>query len=325
MKKQSFFAIAAITLSSFALTSCDSAQLQGYVKEFDASVSSAKGSIKTLYLETNDVLRELYIDEIRFTTGSEVHAVSPTTSRKTDLIKHYSDDYIKARLIALDALASYTEGLAVLVLSDAPDRAKLAIQTTGKEIAELSTQLAPLTNNASLDVAKFSQPIANLSAIVAEKWLTYVRNKETRKSLIESKEQVRLICQALKDDLNEIERVVKGPNAAAVVQFATRKYNSTPAMKNGDPYDPVRTKALQDIQGTAKRFADLPLKNPALLIDRIESAHNALIDYVETGSTGSRFMSKSDENLEAELLRQLESFRDEAAELEHDMKSLLKK
>lgn len=264
------------------LSGCTDAQLEKYVSEFNAVVVEARVAIRSQYQKANDIQRALYVDQVRYNPGTklEVYADDNDTD-PTGLVKYYSDEFVQVRLEAIDALASYTEGLAALALSDTPDRAKQALVQTGERLNTISKNLSTVTNGDSLKVSQFSTPIAQLVSIVAREVLDFVKYREVRKSVRGSKEIVDKLCTRLINDLNGMVRIDQSTVATENTSDQLALFNNTDKLKNGTPFDRERNALLDDAQKTGKLRADIAANNAVVFVQRIQSVHNELVDYID--------------------------------------------
>jgi len=269
--------------SCLTLTGCNDAELRQYVSKFDESVQAAKVAVRDRYSSANDFRRDLYVASVRFNKGTSLEVTKD--KKPTGLVKYYSDDYIDARILAMDALAKYTEGLAALALSDAPERSKEAFIQMGEEVGALSEQLNRLnklnSNNPDLKIAELSTPVASLVGIIAEKILTHVQSKAVKASLKDSKLEVQKLCTALEDDLNELAITDQEQALAKLLAVGRTYYNNTDELINGIPTDDTRVGLLSDLSLLGKQQADVSTNNPAKLVRRIRKVHDQIIEFIE--------------------------------------------
>lgn len=312
------------------LTGCDNSELREKVAAYQTSVDNAKSSVSTFYLSVNDQMRDLYVDEIRYRrptdAGIEVQelvkkevlkdGVKTIVYESTGLVEYYSKEHIAARLAAMEAISAYTYGLAALIMSDSPQKAKKAIEQTGTELNALNKQISAASGGSVADISKFTTPIANLAAIVAEKWLSYSQRKATIESIQDSKDTIQKLCQALEDDVNEVNKSIAGPKAAKILSSIRDEYNNNPALVNGLPLASDRNAALDKIKLCAKRKADISQSQTGPFLNRLRAIHDRLVNYIEADKKGFKAnvkaVLKPDEVLSNELVRDLELLKFES-------------
>lgn len=268
---------------STTLTGCSDEELRQYVREFDSSVQSSASSIKTLYLGVNDFRRSTYLATVRLRPGTKVQLETKIegVSVPTGLLTYYSSDYIQARVLAFQTLCSYTEGLALLAANDSPTRAETAIRKMGDNIGSLSDQLQALGNSGHIDVKQFSTPIARLVSIAAKELLEFAKDRSLAKSLNESKSQVKALCNALRADLNETNTLVQGAEAKKVFALYRSYFNNHPELYKASYTDNAKTIFLRDLETAAKNAATISAANPGKLVERIQLAHDKILDYLD--------------------------------------------
>lgn len=277
---------------SSQLSSCSDEQLREYVEKFETSVQSATSAVRAKYAGINDLRRTAYLTQVRLQPGKKVEIKDKEGDTNTGLVRYYSEDYIQARVIAFQALASYTEGLALMAASDSPQRAEQSLKVTGDRINQLSSKLSAIDSaGQSVELTKFSTPISRLAGIATRELLEYIKDKNLRDSLTNSEAAVRELSKALTDDLNEVNAVVEGAEWASILARYRALYNDNSQLLNGTYLDSGRTTVLKDIEQVAKRYADLDSTNPARLIANIQLAHDQIIDYL---SLNKRKRSKED-------------------------------
>jgi cytochrome c556 len=282
--KRSFWPSVALPLIIFSLSACTDSELRDGVSRFNNAVQSSLSSIKTTYGNVNDQIRHRYFEELLLTPGMKAEEVD------TSMINHYSDDYIQARLLAFNALASYTAGLASLASSTAPADAEAAIQATGNKLSTLSTQIQALTKSSkNLQVAQFSTPISQLVGLLADQLLEMAKDNYLRQDLKQSNKSVDDLCQALEDDLNEMANVASLPQAEKILALYRLQYNGDPKLLSGPATDGLRASFLKDYETAAKDAADITATNAAPLVEQIRTVHNKLIQYLEARQSKSKF------------------------------------
>lgn len=322
------------------LSGCDNSELREKVAEFQISVNNAKSSVSTFYLSVNDQMRDLYVDEIRYRRpGSKgikieereegreviVNGVKKKIYDPTGLVEYYDKEHIAARLAAMEAVSSYTYGLAALIMSDSPQKARKAIEQTGTELKALNEQISKASGGQAADVSKFSTPIANLVAIVAEKWLEYSQRKATAESIKDSKETIKILCQALEDDVNEVNKAIAEPKAAKILSSIKDEYNNS-ALVDGSPLASDRNAALDRIRSCAKRKADISQCPTGPFLNRLRAIHDSLVNYIESDKKGFKVSVKAvlqpDEMIAPELVRDLELLKFESELLKQNTSRL---
>ncbi len=310
--------------TTLGLTGCSDDQLRQGVDKFNKSVQSSSASIKTAYLSVNDQMRHRYFIELRMSPGTKAEEID------TAMVKHYSDDYIQARLLAFNALSSYTEGLAALASSTAPADAEAAIKTTGEKVSGLLTQIQGLgKSNKALQVAQLSTPISQLVGLLANQLLEMAKDNYLRVDLKESNTSVDQLCQALEDDLNEMTKIASLPESEKLLALYRVQYNGDAKLLNGSITDSTRTDFLQDYEAAATDAANISSANPAPLVEKIRTVHKKLIAYLETREAAkhSRFgkhdkPSEKELQLATSLSSDLDDFDGQAKSLAESIKKL---
>jgi len=323
------------------LTGCDNSELREKVAAYQASVDSAKSSVATFYLNVNDQMRDLYVDEIRYRRPSDAgikieelvanevvkDGVTKKVYEPTGLVEYYSKDHIAARLAAMEAISAYTYGLSALIMSDSPQEAKKAIEQTGTELNALNKQISAASAGQVTDLSKFTTPIANLTAIVAEKWLTYSQRKATVESIQNSKDTIKTLCKALEEDVNDVNKSIAGPKASKILSSIKDEYNNNPALVNGSPLASDRNAALDKVKLCAKRKADIAQNQTGPFLNRLRAIHDRLVDYIESDKKGFKAnvkaVLKPDEVLSNELVRDLELLKFESDLLKENTSRLI--
>jgi hypothetical protein len=277
---------AATTLAvNLCLTGCSDEQLRQYVEKFDKSVQSASSAVRQKYMGINDLRRAAYLTQVRLKPGTKVESKVEVNGQmeSTGLVQYYSDEFIETRLVAFQALASYTEGLALMAASDSPARAEQALKVTGERVNQLSAKLASLNPEAkSVNLTQFATPVSRLAGIATRQLLEYLKDKNLKESLAESESAVHELSKMLIDDLNEINTVAEGAEWASILAHYRALYNDNSQFLNGTYLDGGRTTILKDIEQVAKRYADLNSTNPSRLVVNIQLAHDQVIDYLNT-------------------------------------------
>lgn len=270
-----------------SLTGCTDEQLREYVSRFDKSVQTAASAVRAKYSAVNDVRRIAYLTQVRLQPGTEIEVRHEVNGVKepTGLVQYYSDEYVEARLLAFQALSSYTEGLALMAASNAPKEAEEALRVTGDRLTQLGKRLEALdTKSKPLAVTQLATPIANLVALATNHLLEYVKDRNLKDSLLASESHVRNLSRILIDDLNEINSVVEGAEWASILAKYRTLYNGNSQLLNGTYLDAGRAAVLKDIEGVAKRYADLGSSNPAILVQNVQLAHEQIIDYLNANN-----------------------------------------
>jgi hypothetical protein len=209
--------LAMLFLCSVGLTACSDEQLRAYVDRFDKSVQAASVGVRQKYLGINDLRRTAYLTQVRLQPGLKVESVVEVNGVKepTGLIQYYSNEYIEARLLAFQALTSYTEGLALMACSDAPARAEQSLKVTGERVEQLGKQIEALTpQSKGSKVTAFATPVARLAGLATRQLLEYVKDRNLKRSLLESQEAVHELSSMLwTTSMKRIQswRVLSGP------------------------------------------------------------------------------------------------------------------
>lgn len=284
--------VSLLLLTTQLLAGCDNSELRQKVTEFQDSVNNAKSSVSTYYLGVNDLMRDLYVDSIRYKrpteTGKpieELKEIQDAAGNKkyvsTGLVEYYSKDHIAIRLAAMEAISTYTYGLAELITSDSPQKAHEAIIKTGAELNALNDQLTAASGGRIQDVSKFTTPIANLSALVAQKWLEYSQRKATAESIKTSKDNIQSLCKELEEDVNSVNDAVAGPKASRILDSLKDEYNGSQTFVNGTPLAKDRNELLDRIKSCSKRKADISQCPTGPFLNRLRTLHDRLVDFVD--------------------------------------------
>lgn len=272
-----------LVFCTLPLSSCSDEELRERVARFDRAVQQAGTAVRQKYVGINDVRRTAYLTQVRLKPGTKLENVVTLNGRKepTGLVKYYSDSYIQSRLLAFQALTSYTEGLALMASSDAPARAEQALKVTGERVAMLGKRIEALNPDPkAAALTQFATPIARLAGLASEKLLQYLKDKNLKTSLLESEDAVQSLSQNLIDDLNEVNSIVEGAEWASILARYRSLYNQNNQLLNGTYLDAGRTSVLKDVEAVAKRYADLGSGNPAALVMDVKLAHDSIIDYL---------------------------------------------
>ncbi len=270
----------ALLATLFVMSGCGDNRLHDLIGQFDSAVQESNTSIRALYSEANDIKRNLYISELKLKPGASIDLAlaygAGTGGSETALIKYYGDDYVKARLDALDALAAYTAALSALATSSAPQDAQNVITTMGDKVTALSSDIGTLEKK-HVDITNYATPIAEIARLITVDVMDCVRDRSLRKNLLKSKTTIKILCKALSDDLDAMNSV-NSMMTSGILSRAAIYYNNK--LKSAEVTDQNRSKFLDDLGSTAKQLAMLDSSAPSDLVHHLEGVHDKLIDYL---------------------------------------------
>jgi len=307
-----------VCISSVALTGCDYNNLVSDVKDFNTAVLSATTSLRTTYTGMNDHYRKTYIIARRMDATKPVLAMGG--DKQVSALVYQIDPFeIRARELALQAIAEYSGGLAALAGSDAPDKAaELAAQLSQRVVStsDTLTQLQkPSTKSGkSFDISTFSAPIGDLAKITAKYWVRGVQTKALKESIAEGSPKAIAVLQLLRSDITTMFDAAYTENAEYnLIQsqifynqlytipfkpkdksesdeefakrrrefFETNKEKIQALLKDKD-----RTIFLDELEARGKELETLRTTNPIAIIDSLIHANQSLLNYVNKPEKG---------------------------------------
>ena len=348
-----------LAATSILLTGCDTLAVNRRIEEFDSALIKSSASIESYYEEINNLERTSYFDKLRFSPTEQMFENAPILpagitgaggvipTRPTGLITKFSPADIEVRVSAVKALGKFGEGLAALAGSDAPQRAGKSVEEIGGSVQSISNHVGSLSGQKSSEFSKYAGPISTLGAIVTTHWLKNKQKNSVRLSIIESKECVPGLIEALKKEIGQLDESLIKQSAKQSLQYRIDYYNRVFVDKNGTPPAtataipaPPPTPAQDQMMDDSKRKAFLAetilcadrlnkveAVNPVDMITSLETAYNKLVKKVESKPTFLELLTKKQSREEEEeefrdLSQSIGSFLEEANRVAEAVKKL---
>lgn len=264
-----------ICLTMGTSSGCDSS-FKEQIKDFQESVELTSAAVRVYYTEINEFERELYLQERALDPSQEV-LVTDGQGNPTPLIGGpFPAESIKARTDALLLLGVYGRRLGELAGSDAPGRFAKGAKALGDNLDGLAGTFAGLSDSTA---KAYAGPIGTIVGIFGEMVLESKRDSALRRAVTEGAPAVRQILDLLEKDLTNVVSLQRRTGTRQAITLLAADYNSQ-AGKLGLQ---ERKQRLEEIRKAAQRYEVAVAFNPTELVTAMRTAHEALVEYVESG------------------------------------------
>lgn len=319
-----------LSVLSVSLTACNANRLKDAVTELNTGTNLSVNAFRAYYDSINDMSRDYYFLKLRFRPESEMLEEEPysfkvpmgsngetvTVTRNTGLINDYSQEDIEVRVQTLNALLTYTKGLATLANSDAPAKFEEEAIAIGDNLSAIAARINQLSPGSGSTFSNYAGPISQLGGMVGRYYLEHKKDRDLRQCIRAGSPHVKKLLKLLSTDMKLLTKSVDSLGRQQTLQFYIDYYNDHYVIANKeDPkyisavVDNERQQFLQEAKESARRIALIDSFQPEKLIETLSETH-ADVDKLAAGKS-------YDEATFDELLGDLGSFMSEAKRVAH--------
>ncbi len=254
------------------------------ISKFQKSVGASSVAISTYYLEMNRFERNLYL---------AMRLLDEKQLLKSKVIKGetFPAKSIRARLEAIRLLGVYSQRLAELAGTDAPERFATGMETLGTNLGTLANTFLSLSNDSTAqDYTKQLGVLGKIAGQVGKMLLERKRDAALTEAIIEGEGPVNKILGLLETDLvDRIDLLQKSGTSVELADYVN-KYNEL--IKSSDytqlswqQRHKLRKQLLGEIRKAAVRREIAVAFNPSSLVKDMKEAHEALVEYAKSDRT----------------------------------------
>jgi len=284
---RSFSALSLILCCSITLNGCYTAATKQAILDFDKAVEQSAGGLQKYYGAVNDLARQSYFDSLRFKSSEPMGQKDSVTfaggklTYDTGLVSYFNPRDVQVRINALAMLAKYSQGLAALASSDAPQRTRQSIEELGATIDQMGGHIQTLIgDDTASPIAGYGAPIGRIAGFCAEQWLEHKRKATLVETIDHNADDVEAVFKLLEKDVDSINQVYAN-NAKNTLMFYATYYNGTFVDKDTSPVDDKRLRILKEAQVAATNVAKIGDADPKPLVMSMHKSHELLVKCVK--------------------------------------------
>lgn len=264
------------------LAGCRTAGYRDPISKFQSAASVVIASTRLYTTELNKVERDHYI-------AGKLSEKAAIRLNELEEAQVFSQEGLKARLDAMDQLASYGNLLSKLANSDAPSRVSAEVQSLGDAIKRLSTTVSDLAN---ADDAAFKSAVGPVSIIVGEILSLIAQNKIREamdKAIKDGEAPINKLLSVIRNDISiayERKRSLFSDMRVTLV----REYENERAQ--GPASQPEKLRLYADrIRAHEDRWEAFASADPGEGLDAMANAHIALVNYAKSSQKANDLAS----------------------------------
>jgi outer membrane murein-binding lipoprotein Lpp len=272
-QSRSFLIVATVLGIATILSGCRTGGYRDPISKFQSAASVVIASTRLYATELNKVERDHYI-------AGKLSQKAEIKLNELEGAQVFSQEGLKARLDAMDQLASYGSLLSKLANSDAPSRISAEIQSLGDAIKRLSTTVNDLANT---DDAAFRSAVGPVSVIVGEILSLITQNKIREaldKAIKDGEVPINKLLSVIRNDIS-IAYERKRNSLSDTRVSLVREYENERA--KGPTSEPEKLRLYADrIRAHEDRWEAFASADPGEGLDAMAKAHTALVNFAKS-------------------------------------------
>ena len=262
----------------FGLLGCGQLNIKEPLDKFSKATNAATASLSAYYTSLNEYEREVYLEERALDPSLRVERTDAQRQPTALLHKEFPQKSIDMRIDLFDQIATYCTRLGELAGNDAPERFSANMKTLGDNLKTLRKDLdtAPTADTTAKD---YIGPISALVGVVGTMALEAKRNNEVRKAIVDGDKPVTEIIGFLRKDFTSTILPLRQTGDYLELGRMVHAYNRADRAK----WSYAERRASLD-RINAQIVMVNTFGNPAIVLDKMEKAYQALVVAAKPGS-----------------------------------------
>jgi hypothetical protein len=301
MTKQNWALQLSVLAVSLLLAGCTADDVKSKVADYNDSVQKTTEVLNVFYSGLNDFSRQAYISHLMFHPMEKMYtrakiangivvtnqlSASGTAKERTyptGIPYRFSPDGVRVRILIVKALAGYSQGLAALASSDAPEKVSDEIQSLGDSLIKLGSDAAALSKRSSdaQEIAAIGGPLTKFAALIGQAWMEHKKIQDIRDSVRETNQLSAQLFDLLEGDVTALSAGLYGNETDTMIKDYIRGYNQSYCCKTPLPSNNDRLNYLKQIDQIIAMQNSIQSSDPVALIQDMRKLHDELVIAVD--------------------------------------------